>query len=248
MGRGVAIGEAEDAVLALTRDLPPQVQSRVAYYDTEYHAVEPSAGAAAGPWRDLAAPTDKNSDLSGALVPAIEAAAAVPATRRALFVYTDGHNAGTVSLRDTETLARAKQVSLNFVITPSMRLADLAALKQLAETTNGNMLSDGAGMRGTILTYLMSGARVRFPLGTVRRYVWEPRGILRVALHYGGRRLELSSDVDVPAAGPMETMGLVWDLGPAIPLLGGALAGGLTVAAFGRRFRGRRRGRKSASG
>lgn len=247
LGRAAAIGEAEDAVLALTRDLPPHVLNRIGYYDTDYHAFEPHSAAAAEELRDAAAPSDKNSDLSGALVPAIEAAAATPATRRAVFVYTDGHNAGTVPLRDIETLARTNQVSLSFVIVPSMRLADLAALAHLAEATNGKMLTDEQAVRDDVLVFLLSGARVRFPLGPARRYFWEPRAILRVALHFGDRRLELSTDVDVPWAGPMETLSFAWRLGPAIPLIVGAVAGGMIVAGLGVSFR-MRRGRKDVAG
>ena len=248
LGRTAAIGEAENAVLGLTGELPPRTVGSVAYYDTEYHAFEPPVAAAPGQLRDVAVPTDRNSDLSGALIPAIEAAAGIVATRRAVLVYTDGHNAGTVSLRDVQALALAKQVSLNFVITPSMRLADLAALEHLSEATNGKMLIGEASVQGEILPFLMSGARVRFPLAAARRYFWEPRGILRVAMHYGDRRLDLSTDVDVPLAGPMETMFFVWGLNPAIPLAAGAVAGGLIAAGLGLGFRTRRAGRKSIIG
>ena len=208
--RGPAIADAASAVASSIAALPPEARSVVGAFDAGYRLLDPVLAAQPETLAPALTPRQDGGNLTGALLSAIQAAAAIPASRRAVFVYTDGYNTGTTPWSQVEAAARADLVSLTFVISPSLRLADLAGIGRIAAATGGRMLSRADLVDRDIRLFLMSGARVGFPLEGMRRYVWEPDARLEAGLHYGDKTLWLGGPVDVPLAGPLDTAAYLW--------------------------------------
>lgn len=209
-GRGPAIADAATAVAASIAALPPEARSVVGAFDAGYRLLDPALAAQPDTLAPVLTPRQDGGNLTGALLSAVQAAAAIPASRRAVFVYTDGYNSGTTPWSQVEEAARADLVSLTFVVSPSLRLADLANIGRIAAATGGRMLPRADLVDRDIRMFLMSGARVDFPLNAMRRYVWEPDARLEAALRYGDKTIWLGGTVDLPLAGPVDTATYLW--------------------------------------
>ena len=239
--RALAIDEANRSVLDTIKAMPRFVQSRVGSYDTAFRRIDlRGQGSAAIALRAAAGPKDAPSDLALALRGAILAAAVEPATRRAIYVYTDGYSAGSKALDDIAAQAQSAGVSVSFVLTPSLRLADLALLERFATATGGRLLTRPGFVRDDILVFQASGARVRFPLADAHHFLWERTATLDVSLAYGDATLALSSDVETSLAGPGETVLYLWQNEPRAVV---AAAAALVIVGIGLAI-GLRRGRR----
>ncbi len=208
--RGPAIEDAAKAVAISMAALPSEARSVVGAFDSDYRLLDPALAAQPDTLAPVLTPRQDGGNLTGALLSAVQAAAAISASRHAVFVYTDGFNAGTTPWSQVEAAARADLVSLSFVVSPSPRLADLANIGRIAAATGGRMLTRADLVDLDIRMFLMSGARVGFPLDVVRRYVWEPNARIEAGLRYGDKTIWLGGTVDVPLAGPLDTAAYLW--------------------------------------
>ena len=203
------IEAAEESILDTIKSLPSDVRVKVASYNTDYHAIELTAAIA--DFRTVAAPRDVASNLSLGLSDALVDAGKVVAARRAIYVYTDGFDAELKGLAALKTLAEKGEMSVNFVIRPSMRLVDLATIDEFARATGGRTFTRASDVQVDVASFLMSGASVRFSLDTARRLFWQPRAVAMTTLFYGDRKLTLSQNFEQPVAGPDETIRYLLD-------------------------------------
>jgi hypothetical protein len=154
---------------------------------------------------------DDIANLSGALLSSLRTLEKIAATRRAIYVFTDGHNGSEIPLARVEEIARKTDTTVTFVLLPGGRPVDMSALTQLAQGTGGKVVNESD--IGPFLTepfaLIDSGAQVRFPLEGARRLYWEKQGTVNVSLRYGPGLLELQSDASVPAASLGETVSYV---------------------------------------
>lgn len=177
-------------------------------------------------------PIDEPANLSGALISAIHTLGPLSVSRRAIYVFTDGHNDGRVTLPQVQELARKVGVSINFLLIRDNRPAD-PALKQLAEQTGGEVVEENE-----LIAYLRhpfdlidSGARVSFPIGKAKRYPWEINPEVNVVFHYGGGQLTLNAPVQLPRASMGETADYILDNHATVAAVSGA--GVLAFAGIG---------------
>lgn len=175
-------------------------------------------------------PLFEKSNLSGALIHSIRTLERWPGERRAIYVFTDGHNDGKIELQRVGDLAVASGVALNFILGSSERAVSTADLVQVAEKTGGQVVEEA--QREVFLrapfALLHSGGRVRFPLQGAARFSWEDRSEIKATLTDGVTPLEFVALADVRLAGAGETIGY---LVGAHPIATAAL--GIAVAAFG---------------
>jgi hypothetical protein len=139
-------------------------------------------------------PRASNANLGRALLSAINVPSLAPAERRAIFMLTDGHTDDTLNANSLIENAKRTTTSLNFIVNPSERSADLAALEQLAEATGGLVVKQDqlAAFLEAPFQLVDSGATVRFPLAHLHRNSQtDPK--INITLKYGDRVLELSS-------------------------------------------------------
>lgn len=223
----------KQAVNTLSAKLAPFHRLAIATYAANARILAPAQGrpeALAELFRAVTA-VDEPSNLSQALMLAIGTVAQAPATRRAIFVFGDGHNDGVTPLREIEAMANASGVIVNFVLFPSQRTADAAALKALAANTGGLVIEPGA-----VATFLKapfqaldSGGYRPVDLSGARRYLWQDLPTLKAVLRYGDRKIELVQSVEAPAASMGEEIARLagdyraWIAAAAVILAGAAL-------------------------
>jgi hypothetical protein len=147
------------------------------------------------------------ANLNQVLQSSMDVISRIRVDRRAIFLLTDGH---TDDVLDSERLverAARNAISLNFILSPSNRTADLKTLETIAQATGGLVV--GEAQREAFLKapfeLLDSGATVHFPLDNARRYFWELNPEVKVVFHYGDNSMELVSPADLPLAGFEET-------------------------------------------
>ena len=181
---------------------------------------------------------DQEGNLSGALVSSMRTLQAIAADRRAIYVFTDGHNDGSVPLGELAELAGATGVTLTFLVAPSDRPTDLPALARLVETTGGQLVreDDIDAFLAEPFALLDSGAQLRFPLNSARQLFWEPGAAINVVFRYGDRQMEIGSAAPVSAGTMTDTVAYVllnhptgvWGAGGAIIAIAGAALVALT--------------------
>jgi Inner membrane component of T3SS, cytoplasmic domain len=175
-------------------------------------------------------PLSEKSNLSGALIHSIRALERWPGERRAIYVFTDGHNDSKIDLQRVGDLAVASGVALNFILGSSERAVSTADLVQLAAKTGGQVVEEA--QREVFLrapfALLHAGGRVRFPLGGAVRFFWESGSEVNATLSDGATPLELAAPADVPLAGAGETIGYLVGVHPIATAVSG-----IAVAAFG---------------
>ncbi len=173
-------------------------------------------------------PLSEKSNLSGALIHSIRTLERWTGERRAIYVFTDGHNDGKIELQRVGDLAVASGVALNFILGSSERAVSTADLVQLATQTGGQVVEEA--QREIFLrapfALLHSGGRVRFPLQNATRFFWETRSEVNATLTDGSTPLELVAPADRPLAGVGETVGYLVGVHPIA-------VSGIAVTAFG---------------
>jgi hypothetical protein len=220
------------AMLRLAAGKAPHDQIAFAVYGLEAGLLAPATDEPEGMIKLLAEvpALDEIGNLSGALISAIRTLEKIPADRRAVYVFTDGHNDSDIPLARLEELARTVGTPVTFLVVPSGRSVEMPALAHLAQASGGQLVDESniGSFLADPFRLLNSGAEVRFPLQAARRFFWEPKSDLNVAIRYGASRLEFHSDVPLPAASFNETATFVIEQHPA----GAFAAGGGTVIAF----------------
>lgn len=178
-------------------------------------------------------PLDQPSNLSGALIRSIRTLESLNADRRAIYVFTDGHNDSAIALDEVRDLAQSTGVSITFLTIRSDRAADMPALSQFANSTGG-VLVEESGVTDFLrepFALLDSGGRLSFSLAGAKKYFWEfGKPTLTVSFRYGGKSLDLATEVDVPSAGVGEGFEYLAKSPLALGGLGGVLVlGGLAI-------------------
>jgi hypothetical protein len=208
--------EAEkSAIIKVTQSISVFHRLALAVYAAEARLLQPAdgkLGSLLGLFQSMTA-IDQPSNLSKALMLSINTLAHLPASRRAIFVFSDGHNDGVTPLADIQALANAYGVVVNVVVFPSQRGADLNALKGLAENTGGRFVDQPAlaeFLRAPFVA-LDSGGYRAIDLAVARRYFWEGPPALKAVFHYGEKQLELVTSFDPPPATAAETAQHVFD-------------------------------------
>ena len=175
-------------------------------------------------------PLLEKSNLSGALIHSIRTLERWPGDRRAIYVFTDGHNDGTIPLNRIGDLAAATDVALTFIVAQSARKSDAFTLGRLAAKTGGQFVDESQikTFLSAPFALLHSGARVRFPLQGVVRFFWEGGSDVKVTLSDGTSPLELTAPAEVPRANVTETARYLLGSRPMV-----AVAFGVAVTGFG---------------
>lgn len=158
----------------------------------------------------------------------------MPAQRRGLFIFTDGHSSGPIPVDELAEMARRQGIALTFLIQgTAAREADLPALEKLARLAGGQLVMEeelGAFLQDPF-ALLDSGATVAFPILRAKRYFWEDMPVLNVSLRHGEREINLSAPLEnLPLAGARETLRHVWS---AHPIATSSAGGGLALALLG---------------
>lgn len=175
-------------------------------------------------------PLSEKSNLSGALVHSVRMLERWPGERRAIYVFTDGHNDGFVDLQKVGDLAANSGVSLNFIVMTGPRATIISELERLTLVTGGQLVVDDQikDFLKAPFALLHSGARVRFPLQGARRLFWEAGAEVKVALNdETATVVELTAPAEVLPASAGETAGYLVATYPVA-----AAASGSTVAAL----------------
>jgi hypothetical protein len=156
---------------------------------------------------------DAPSDLHAVISEAVTQMGANPeATRRTIFLFTDGYSDSPLDYAALTSAARGAGVSVNVIVEPS-READLPALETFAKSTGGFYVAgtNARPMLANPFFYVDSGATAEILLANERRYLWDEQYDLSVAFNYGDKRLVLSSPATVQEATAAETVSFVWD-------------------------------------
>lgn len=192
--------------------------------------------------------SEQTPDLGAAIAFATDVTASAEATRRAIFIFTDGHSETAVEPDALIAAARAAEVSVNFLIDPGERPADLPALQRIASETGG-LYAAGDEISRVVeapFAYVDSGAYAEIPLSSIRLYPWEQEAVLTVAFRYGDATLSLRSVVEAQPASVRETARYLWqNHGREIAVA--SAAGGWAIAVVGLTVAGsyRRRARRA---
>jgi len=183
-------------------------------------------------------PLDQPSNLSGALIHSIRTLETLSVDRRAIYVFTDGHNASSIALDEVGKLAQDAGVSITFFTIRSERPADVPALARFANSTGGLLVEEN-GITNFLrepFALLDSGGRVAFSFAGAKTYFWEfgkPR--LTVSFRYGSKSLDLTTDVEAPSASMGEGFEYLVKSPVALGSFGGILALGGLAFFFARR-------------
>ena len=248
--RAGQIERLKDAMLLLAARRKSHHQIAFAVYGLEARILLPGSTSGEEMIRLLyqLPPLDQPSNLSGALINSIRTLEGLNVDRRAIYVFTDGHNDSQIALDEVGKLAQATGVSITFLTVAGQRQTDLPALTRFANSTGGLLVEEAAvtSFLREPFTLLDSGGLLRFSFAEAKSYFWEfgkPR--LTVSFLYGSKSLDLSTDVNVPSASIGEGFTHLSRSPTALGSIGGVLAlGGLGIFFLRRRRPDRRRNAK----
>jgi hypothetical protein len=165
----------------------------------------------------------KKSELGKSLEDGINIVKKMGGNRRAIYVFTDGHDDGRVDLARVVAQARDSDVVLYFILFPSKRQADLKNILDVARATGGVLISRTQAVEFLAKPFEMidSGGVADFDLSRLERFFWEP-GRLTGYLIYGENRegmIEIDLPFHPPLAGPASTVRAMAAMPMAWPLL-----------------------------
>jgi hypothetical protein len=188
------------------------------------------------------APLDEPSNLSGAIVHSIRTLEALPTSRRAIYVLTDGHNDGSIALSAARDLAISTGVILNFLLFPGDRPVDMDLLQETATATGGVLVKpeELIAFLGAPFAALDSGGTQVYSLAGAVRFFWQSNLDVRVTISYGVKAVELAVAAQLPEAGPRRTVKYLVQAHPAAlagsSLVALVLLGGLALVGHRRRM------------
>ena len=127
-------------------------------------------------------PLDQPSDLTRALLYAHATLHSVPADRRAVYVFSDGHNDGRITTEKIADLYRSTGTAIYLVILPGSRSVDLSKLKKMAVQSGGALFygDSASGFLDDPFLLIDSGGSATFSLEESVRYFWE--GVTRAKI------------------------------------------------------------------
>lgn len=148
-------------------------------------------------------PVNGHAQMGEALRNSLEVLAAVPAQRRAIVLFSDGHSDDAIDVAKIVAEATRIDATITFVLSASTRSVARAPLEQIANATGG-FLVDEAGFENFLARPFVltdSGGSARAELPPLQRYFWQGAPTVQVTLRYDGGTLKLDVPVTVPAAG-----------------------------------------------
>jgi hypothetical protein len=156
----------------------------------------------------LAPPLAEPSNLSGVLLSAIRSIQAADADRRAIFVFSDGHNDSAIQLSRVKEMAIRSDIAITFILSPSRRSVDIPTLADLAQATGGQVVTEpGQGeFAKSPFALLETGATIVAPLEDVHSFFWQRTSEVSAVFQYDNKTLELTLPAPVPTAGAKETI------------------------------------------
>ncbi len=199
-------------------------------------------------WQDLSdlgediagiALKDEKPDRDGALLKAVLGVGSIPANRRALFVFTDGHTTTPDNAAEVVTAAYRYGVAVTFVTAPStgLRPADTDMIEAIAGLTGGEVIGAAEVRRFQMAPFALldSGGRATFPLAGAYRLPWESSSAVHVRMTFG----EQAADFDVPARlPPADLRQILMAAWPALAVLAAVLVlAGILALVIRRRHR-----------
>lgn len=209
----VAGGEARAGAIrrakrdALVLALAAGRDDRLAYgvFGRTLRLIAPDGGdATALPRALFAEPSlDEKHDLSGALVAALRGLETEPAERKAVFVFTSGHDDGSLPPSAVARLAKKDGVTLTFVMETPARDRLPFGLAALAAGTGGRLVGEDEtrAFLAAPFAQLRAGGRLVFDLSSLRRPFWSDRSTFELVARVGDEPRTLRLPVEVPAAG-----------------------------------------------
>jgi hypothetical protein len=176
----------------------------------------------------------QKSELGKSLEDGIATVKQMGSNRRAIYVFTDGHDDGRVDLARVVAQARDSDVVLYFVLFPSTRQVDLKNILHVARATGGVVISRTQADEFLAKPFEMidSGGVADFDLSRLERFFWEP-GRLTGYLVYGENR-EGTIAIDLPFYPPLAGPALTVKAMAAMPMAWPLMA--LTVLPLGGGF------------
>ncbi|NEJ98651.1 FHA domain-containing protein [Rhizobium ruizarguesonis] len=242
--RGPAIIKQLAALLIAMQSTPPYVSMAAGTYSRELRLVLPRDGI------DkivhslvMTEPENVEPDLNGALEKGIASLASLPAARRGLFIFTDGHSPNDLATGSLIEAATKSGVAVTFILGGGNRPVNRSQLDILANGTGGQVVQEqdtGAFLRDPYLL-LNSGVVAVFPIPATRRLPWQSDPKITVEFHYGNGRMQLEAVHDLPAADFMQTVQFLYRNNQIVLIAGVAglagLLGWLIFMLFGRRAR-----------
>ena len=160
-----------------------------------------------------ATPRRALTNLGRVLASAIEDMSRESAARRAIYVMTDGYSDDGLDVGRLGAAAKAADVAIVFVLSPSGRPTNLrGVIEQLASATGGFVVDEArlpAFLRAPY-TLIDSGASATFPFGDARRYWWSFGQEVRAVFRYGDRQLALVAPVTLRRASLAEHGKELW--------------------------------------
>lgn len=165
----------------------------------------------------------QKSELGKAIQDGITAVQKLEGNRRAIYVFTDGHDDGRVDLARVVAQARDSDVVLFFILAPSTRQADLNKILNIARATGGVVISPAQANEFLAKPFEMidSGGVVDFDLSRLERFFWES-GRLTGYLVYGENgegTIAIDLPFNPPLAGPAPTVKAMAAMPMAWPLV-----------------------------
>jgi hypothetical protein len=212
LARAAEISNNISLLLGLVGKLRPHDRAGIITYDADAVLLVPQSGYP----NDLInsvldiSPQGDKSNRDEALLKAIAMLGELPAARRALFVFTDGHSDSVAKAEDVIQRALQFGVTVTFVVANASgaRSIDPNTVFAIAVGSGGDLVTraDLAKFVADPFAIIDSGAEVIFPLAGSFRLPWETGLNATVRLTYGAKALELEVPVNLPAAGPKQIM------------------------------------------
>jgi hypothetical protein len=213
--RSAEISNNNSVLLGLLGKLKPHDHAGIITYNTDAVLLVPQSGNPddlINSVLDIAPQADK-SNRDEALLKAIAMLGELPATRRALFVLTDGHTDSAAQAEDVIQHALQFGITVTFVVANATgaRSIDPNSVFAIAIGSGGDVITraDLAKFAEDPFAIIDSGAEVIFPLASSFRLPWETGLNATIRLAYGAKALELKVPVDLPSASPKQMMGYV---------------------------------------
>jgi|GEM_PF-2550231 len=152
-------------------------------------------------------PVDIAPNLNDILAGGISAVSALPAQRRGVFVFSDGHSVPGLDEQKISQLASASGVAITFILSNGHRTVDRAKLDVIAARSGGQVVDQvhAASFLNNPFLLMHSGATEIFQLPDVERFFWQRAPRVDVVVKYGDKSLVLAASRPIPIAGVRRT-------------------------------------------
>ena len=211
------------AAIQLGQIVPQHVQIAYGVYSTETTVLVPRDFDQLVTNLALVRAADERPDLPAALTSGIRMLSSLPAQRRALFMFTDGHSDVPIKSESSPNcadcaeaianLALRSGVSVNFILANSSRSKELDAIRLISDRSGGQIVEEANTISFITqpLNLVDSGGSVVFPIPQHTIYFWQPEPKLTITFDMGARKLQLTSLTPQPRATAGQTLTYSWD-------------------------------------